>query len=963
MTPFLTLVAQDIYERFGNEMNKICVVFPNRRSILFFNKYLSQVVKKPVWAPKCVTITDFIQGFSNLIKADELMLVFDLYRVYCKVRKVSEPFDNFYHWGELMLSDFDEIDKYMVDAQSLFQNLSALKNINEYFSYLDEKQLEAIQQFWKNFGQSRNSEHHKAFADIWSSMYSIYENFKNTIINEKGFAYEGLIYRQVAESVIDNTFVIPDYKKICFVGFNALNKCEKTVFTHLKVNARALFYWDYSSDYIQQPFNEAGFFLRQNLAEFPSALDEKYFHNLEKPKSIELIAIPSNTGQAKVAGQIAEGLCRETSKLEKTAILLPDESLLMPVLHSISPNVSNINITMGYPVKDAPVIALIEAIGQLYTKAKTDNDNKNTRYFYKNIIEILSHPYIERDNAEELKKFKLDIVNRNIIYVEPSKLPHNELIDLVFHQPSNGKAFIEQLAKIIKIIGRKSNNDDSSTTEQPAGIESETLMIVYGAINRFADLMANYNLPFDIPLSYRLLLKILNGLTIPFEGEPLKGLQVMGFLESRAIDFENVIVLSINESILPKANLPVSFIPYNLRRGYNLPTLEHRDAIYAYYFYRILQRAKHVHLLYNTATDKMGGSEMSRYATQLLYNKDYKVIRKAQSFNIELPVIPKIVIDKTSEIIEILKKYNYGLDNGAYLSPSAMSSYIDCRLRFYFRYIENLREHETITEEIDAPLLGSILHRAMFIVYKSFLNTGLQKTDLSNILKNKEIIENAVYEAISNEYFKETAPQGKTLLQGRNFIIFKIINKYVRQIIEIDSQFAPLTIIELEKKIISPFIIDAHSGNLNISIGGYIDRIDQTLDGIRIIDYKTGNVETKFNQFEDLFNPAGSRKAKKEILQAFLYSVLYKAINKTDKKIIPSIYSLRKIFGERFDPLIYKEKQAINDIVEIEDTFKEHLKMALEEIFNPAIPFVQTSDLDKCKNCAYNIICHRENDK
>ncbi len=957
MVPFLKLVAQDLYSRYENDMQNICIVFPNRRSILYFNKYLSQIIQKPLWAPKCVTISAFIQEFSALKIADDLLLLFDLFKVYNQVRNITEPFDNFYYWGELMLSDFNDIDKYLVDAEVLFKNLSALNNINEQFSYLNEEQVEAIRQFWKNFELSRPSEQHKGFSDLWSVMFAIYKRFKDVLADKK-LVYEGMVYRDVADSILNGKFSNPDFKKIVFIGFNALSECEKTIFRNFRNNGMALFYWDYDDDYITQPNHEAGFFIKNNLKEFPSALEDNFFQNLKSPGLVDLIAVPSQTGQVKITGQLLDRIQITDNNYDNTAILLPDETLLMPMLHSIPEKITDVNITMGFPVKNSPIIELIVAISNLYGKTTSGKENRKTTFYYKHVLKVLSHPYIRSALPYEIDKFEYKVVNQNIINIEPADIPESELTRIIFQKPSDSLIFIDNLIKIIKIIGQHSFSNKPELYEQPEGIESESLITVYRATNRFAEIISKSDLDLDIPVCASLLLKILNGLLVPFEGEPLKGLQIMGFLESRALDFENVIILNVNEGNLPKTNLPLSFIPYNLRHGFNLPTLEFRDAMFAYYFYRVIQRANNIYLIYNTKADKTGGSEMSRYATQILYNKNFKVSQKVQVFNIVSSKLPEIRFEKTHEALSVLSKYLDNTENNNYLSPSALTGYIDCSLRFYFHYVACIKEFETPVEEIDAPMLGNILHRSMQILYLPYIEKQLQKNDLEFILKNNLAIEDAIRKAMEQEYFKSSIEKGKELT-GRNFIIYKIINKYVRKILETDYQAVPFTIVGLEHNISNFYEISLNEEKIKVKVGGNIDRIDKDKKGIRIIDYKTGKVEQKFTGLEELFSPQEGKKLKKEIFQALLYSMLYKNIFFPEIPVTPCLFTLRNIFGNSFDSGIYLGKSVISDITTVETEFKNNLKQLLSEIYNPEIPFEQTKDLKRCENCTYRIICHR----
>ncbi len=952
MEPFLKLVAIDIFERFGNQMNDVQVVFPNRRSILYFNKYLSQIVDKPTWAPHCITISNFIQNFSKLQKADDLLLLFDLYKIYCKIRNSTETFDSFYYWGELMLSDFDDIDKYLLDAQNLFQNLSALKNINEQFSYLDETQVEAIQQFWKNFAESKSSTHHEGFSDLWSSMFAIYKDFRD-ILTTQNIAYEGMIYRNLADLIHKGSLPEIEAKKIAFVGFNALNECEKVLFRHYRNSEKAIFYWDYDLEYIENKYHEAGFFIRKNLEEFPSVLNKDVFSNLNKPKNIETIAIPSNIGQAKIVHQLVSNISEIEANSDNTAILLTDENLLMPVLHSIPETILDINITMGFPVKNSPIIALIESIGLMHTQARNNN---GIRFYHKYFVNVCSHPYIIR-LAPKLKHYiDTEIISRNLIYIKPDELPDNPITKLVFHEFQNAIEFIQGLANIIKFLGQESQQSQEDESGQIENIENETLKVVFSATNRLADLLKQISLNIDIPLAFRILMKMIKNLKVAFEGEPLKGIQVMGFLESRSLDFKNIIIIGVNEGNLPKTNVPASFIPYNLRYGFGLPTLEFRDAMYAYYFYRIIERAENISLVYNSNADKIGASEVSRYVTQMKYNEKYIVKEKVQTFDIVPSSVTEITIPKTDAILEVLKKFLHNGESKSYLSPSALSSYVDCSLRFYFRYVASIKEFETTNEEIDAPMLGNILHAAMQILYQPYIGNLLDASLFTKILTDSESIDSAIKSAMAEKYFKQTKP---IELQGRNIIIFRILKKYVKQIISIDKQQAPFTIISLEENCSTAIEITANGKNYSVNTGGNIDRIDMKNDVIKIIDYKTGSVDTKFSSIDELFISPENQKAKKEIFQVILYSLLYQNKSTSPASVQPNLYNLRKIFEDNFDARIYFEKEPIQNINEIIKPFTENLQIILAEIFNTEWPFSQTEDISKCKNCTYNSICHR----
>jgi hypothetical protein len=956
MIPFLKIVAGDILNQFGSELEKICIVFPNRRSILYFNKHLTQILTRPSWAPTCLTISEFIQSFSRLRKADDLLLNFNLYKTYCSVLNSSESFDSFYHWGELLLSDFDDIDKYQVDAQALFQNLSALKNINELFSYLDENQIGAIQQFWKSFESPIQNSYQKGFNDLWIALFNVYSHFKETLIHE-GLAYEGMIYKDASESITENTIQKLEFKKVIFAGFNALTKCEKEIFSKFKHADKALFYWDYDIEYISNTEHEAGFFIRDNITKFPSALDDKYFNNLQTKGKFNTFAVPSKTGQAKVAGQLINQIQLSDKELEKTAILLADESMLINLLHSIPENVENINITMGFPLSDSPIVTLINAIGQMHLNTQKNGEPGKVKFYYKNVLEILSHKYIALTNTEAIKIFELKLLSENLIYIEVSDLPEDEIVKDIFFVPDDGNSLIKNMSVIINKLGTRLNSNNNNQLVDD--MEAEMLIIAYKNINRLNDLLASGKMKIELSLALQLIMKIMNNLSMPFEGEPLQGLQLMGFLESRALDFENIIMLDVNEGKLPKSTMAQSFIPYNLRKGFGLPTLEYRDAIYAYYFYRIIQRAEQVFLIYNTATEKISNSEVSRYVTQLMYDNKNKLSKKVQVFSIIPETSHDMIVNKDHEVQEILEKYVDGPDSKPFISPSALNCYIGCSLQFYFQYVARIKEYEYPKEGIDAAMLGEILHDAMNNIYRPFINRKIEKDELKSLLKREEYIGEIIKNSIFKELLKKNDQAGRIQLNGRNYIIYKILHKYILQIIDTDIRYMPIHFVALEHHVTSTFTIKRAGKDTKIRLGGYIDRIDQMTGNLRIVDYKTGNFEKKFKEIDELFIPLTGQKSKKELLQVFLYCLIYKKIINVSSKVTPCLYDIRNMFDDNFDAMITKGKDTITDISEVENEVHDQLIKLLEEIFNPNIPFTQTADSDHCRLCPYKEICHR----
>lgn len=943
MSAFLQLVANDLYKRYGEGISGLTLVFPNRRPILFFNKYMSEVVSKPVWAPECKTISNFIADFSKLKKADDISLLFDLYPIYTSITSSSETFDNFYYWGELLLSDFDDIDKYMINAADLFKNLAAYKNINEQFSYLSDEQVSAIKQFWNHFTISRESEHHKEFSGLWMLLSDIYIRYRQHLTSHN-VAYEGMLYREVAENIkkrISNELV----KTTVFIGFNALNECEKEIFRTFKQINKAIFYWDYEQEYIEKPIHEAGFFIRQNVKEFPPALS--FSPSSAKPE-IHLISFPSGIAQAKASGVMLKEPGNKTEEPEKTALLLTDENYLLPLLKSIPDEIDDINITMGYPLRNTQTLAFIKDYFGLHQKS-----NPEKGFYYKNLLKIFKHSFLS-NYKNIFERIEKTAISKNKIYFKSTDFADDNLLNDIASTPLTGTEVGNNLNLILTRFLNDILNKDNS--QSYILIEKEALSKVITSINLISPRFNESAFNISATVSMRMILKAITNLTIPFDGEPLKGIQIMGFLESRALDFEKVYILGTNEGNLPKTNLPLSYIPYNIRKGFGLPTIEYRDAMYAYYFYRVINRASQVYLLYSSGNNQDNNTEPSRFALQLQFNSAYKVVRKSQSFSVNSSKPSPIRIEKNEAILKKLYEYTKP-ESKKYFSPSALISYIECSLKYYFRYIAGIKEQDVPMEEIDPSLLGRILHKALYDIYIPYINSELKKADFELKFLNQKFIEENVLSAIQSEYLGNEKVDNASSLSGRNFIIYKILIRYVEQIIKIDSSLVPFTPLHLEYHISKPLFIE--NLNASINLGGNIDRVDKVKNSIRIIDYKTGAVDRKCYSIDELFSIPDKGKHRKEVFQALFYSNIYKDLNTSEAEITPSIYPLREIFNEIFDYQLYLNKSVINDISNVKDEYNQNLILLIESIFNKDLAFVQTEKKDTCKNCAYNSICRK----
>ena len=955
MKPFLKEIAEELFQLYGQRMDELCLVFPNRRAGLFFNKYLGGCLTQPVWSPSIHTIQDLMASISDLAYADDLELISELFKVYSQVRDREESFDDFYSWGEVMLADFDDLDKYLVKADDLFRNLADLKEMEDGFQYLTTEQMELIQRFWGHFTTEQQSEQKRQFIDIWNILNPVYEKLRENLLGN-GTGYEGMIYRNVADKIkAGETLRLPGSTMV-FIGFNALNPCEEVLFRSLSDTGKALFYWDFDNFYLENEMHEAGRFIRQNLDKYKNSGQRISHDNLLKPgKQIQVYSMPGDGGQAQLIHHIL-GQARQSEALgEETAIILADEELLIPVLHALPENLDAINVTMGFPVKAAPVFSLIEHLITLQRNLR-ESKNASIRFYYPDVLAVLQHQYIQICEPADVRSLVREIHEKNWIYISIEDMGMNELFTQVFRKLMNPEDIADYLLIILESITRSDDEDDNAV---PA-LELEFIYRVYTRIKRLKDVIGRLNLTFTLPTFLRLFHKILQRTSIPFSGEPLSGIQVMGVLETRVLDFERIIILSMNEGAFPRTSASVSFIPHNLRFGFNLPTIEHQDAIYAYYFYRLIHRARHISLVYNNKTEGLSTGEKSRYIHQLRYDPAFDVREFSAGFDIQSRHIPPIQVRKTGPVMDKLLDYTMFLENGRYFSPSALNSLIDCSLRFYFRYVVGLKEPDELKEEVDPALFGTLLHESIRKIYGS-VNNPIQQADLKLIVKDDKRIRKAINEAFGEVWYKEGDSAGEP--EGRNLVIREIIFTYLQKILERDQEYCPIQIYSLELPHYTGLAFKSSGRDHTVKIGGKIDRIDESGGFYRVLDYKTGKGEMTFESIEDLFD--GEQKNRnRAAFQTFLYAKVFKSQNGMEEvKTMPGVYLIRDIynrdFNYRFRMGPTKKQIPVPDYSTFDEEFTSHLQALLADLFDPEVPFQQTSEEETCRNCPYKGICNR----
>jgi CRISPR/Cas system-associated exonuclease Cas4 (RecB family) len=993
MKPFLKDIASYLYSSYNKDLKDICLVFPNQRAGLFLKKYLSELIPAPVWSPQIFTISDLMADMSDLSVADDLYLLFELYDIFCSEKKSKESFDNFYFWGEILLGDFDDIDKYLVNAEDLFRNINALKSIEKEFGYLSEEQIMFIKKFWQSFipaglenlAESGNykisGKHQTDFLSTWEILFRVYTRLKEKLLADK-LGYEGMVYRRVAEFIDHEKLPELSFNRICFIGFNALNECEKKLFRHLRKLGKAEFFWDYDDLYFTDRTHEAGRFIRKNIREFGISDYVIPSENLLSKKDIQVLSVPSESGQAR----ILPGILSDISDLShETAIILAEEKLLLPVLYSLPESISEFNVTMGYPVQETQLYNLIGHIIRLQENSR-ENEDGSCRFYSKDVLAILNHPSVYSGDEREIRMLVEMIIGQNLIFVNENLLNSHAVLRSFFTRIKDQSDVLHYILKILETIARRFQGQDDERDDnkdnlqdqenqirdrrnqipdqdrQSRALENEIIFQLFIRIKRLNEILHGRKVEFRINTLYRLIRKILTNTLIPFSGEPLSGLQIMGVLETRVLDFKNLVILSMNEGIFPKSPVRHSFIPNNLRYGFNLPTVEHHDAIYSYYFYRLIQRAEKVILVFNSKTEGMTGGEQSRFLHQLIFNKQFNVNEKVIAYNIQANPERAIAIKKNEKILEQLREYCKESAGNKYLSPRALNMYLDCSLQFYFNFVAGLKEPEELKEEIDPRLFGSLLHAAINRLYEPFKTEILSAELLKGMLTNNERITLSVNHAFKEVYHFEGEP-GNIKMEGSNIIIRDIIVKYLREIISRDMHYARIRMVDMEQIIKIRLPVNIEGVGSTVAVGGKVDRIDYIGDLTRIIDYKTGRVDQEIESIDTLFD-RNNKERNGEIFQVILYAMLvHSSMPGLVNPIIPGLYPIMDLNKDDFDYRIKigsaRQKEVLEDFRKINDEFTLKLTELVEEIFNTKVPFSQTTIVEKCRYCPYRRICHR----
>ena len=945
MQTFQQEIAQKLLIRHNNDLSGLVVLFPSLRARTFFNNAISDIVDRPVWQPSWTTIDELMERGSGLVRGEQIRLITELYKIYVK-HHPTETIDRFYFWGEMLISDFDMIDKYLVDASQLLRNIEDIKEIEADVSYLTPAQ-ERILSFWSSIGPETSlSEQKQHFLKVWRSLPKIYEEYRAQLI-KLGIGYPGLIYRTTAERLKRGEDIKLPNKRFIIAGFNALSKSEEILFDALeRSSCGAEFYWDYDSYYVDNSDYEAGLFMRSNIARHPASECISHDNFRTVSKHIRSTACVSNIVQLKHLSNIIDQLPEE--ELDKrTAIVLTDENLLIPLLHSLPERVKSVNVTMGYPLKATATYTFIERLIAL--QAHSHISGEATLFYHADVTGLLSHPYIVDICGDRTAEYAAQITTNHTIMVASDMFTSDEVLSTIFsHKTESWNSLHTYILGILQQILSTRSEDDIAAIEY--------LRIAIDEIRKTAISIENCDIELPINIFTSLLKHHLQSTTIPFDGEPIEGVQIMGILETRNIDFKNVIILSMTDANFPgdRTEQP-SFIPYGLRLAYSMPTPEDHEAMYAYYFYRLIQRAENIEMLYCSRADDKRTGERSRYISQLEYESPYTISKCSAGVDLGLQEIVPIVVEKGDYEMSILERYI--TPNSEYsLSPTALFRYIECPLKFYFATVAHLKTPDELNDTIDALTFGNILHDTMQDLYTPLLGIKNPNSEIAK-LRKREIVEAAVDKTLSKILYGNRERTDITF-SGDTLLVRDIIVKYIlRGILRHDAERSNYTIIGLEEPVAYKHPIP---NGKSVNLSGRADRIDRLSNGtLQIIDYKSGNKpHLEFGGIDNLFNGAPHERIS-NIFQTLLYSMmLYRDLG---SDVMPSLFYASKMLNEDYSPNIINcaNNEQIAQYSSIATEFEEALNNALCELFNPSIPFKQAEDADACTYCDFKKICRR----
>lgn len=1000
MQTYIQLVAQDLIHRFGKDMTKVAIVFPNKRASLFLNQALVKEAERlrreknsccsenngigggkgeagdtVMWSPTYITISELFRYHSSLHVADQILLICRLYDVFQRVTQYSkETLDQFYNWGALLLADFDDIDKNMADASKVFQLITDLHEMDN-IDYLDDEQKETLKSFFKTFSDNSPSVMREKFYRLWQKLFEIYTTFRNEL-RADGIAYEGMMYREVAEQE-DMDFPFDTY---CFIGFNMLQTVERKIFMRLKNmpprqkggGPRALFYWDYDTYYVGKKGHEAGHFISEYLSLFPDALDGREKENLIASKKGTSITYLSATTENLQARYVHDWLL-ENDRWKagaRTAIVMADERLLMTIIRSLPEEVEKVNITTGFPLSQATIYALLQHLMDMQIQGRIPGTGK---YLQRYVIRVLSHPYssIISEKSQELLR---EITEKKVFYPGMTALCRDEGLNLLFgdldsveyHNRRDVTVNIKLTLWMQQLIQRIARSETLLSA-----LDRESLFRTHQVLQRLLTLCAEDVLNVDITTFRRLIRQVIATTTVPYHGEPIEGIQIMGVLETRCLDFDHLLILSCNEGNMPKGINDSSFIPHNVRKAYGLTTVENKVGIYSYYFHRLLQRSKDVTLTYNSSTEGLNSGEMSRFMLQLMAESGVSVLQCHLRTQQTTEIHHAEGIQKQGKVEELLKKK---LDTQKAFSPTELATYLRCQKLYFYLYVAGLKiEEESNPEEIDGIAFGLVFHAAAEMLYSRITDSDgvLHAEAIDNVLKkNATLVERCVDEAFRKEVFniRDTEETYKPQYTGLQLINRRVIISLLGDLLRYDRKNAPITILGMEEgaRVYDNLEVCIKGVNYNLRLGGIIDRLDMIHNDkggmtIRVIDYKTGRGDImKMASLSDVFSHDKVEKHSNYFLQAMLYSIIVRnsqKYNSPGHSVMPAVLYVQNLRRSDYSPYLQIDKKEISDVGTYEDEYLWNMRILIEEIFNTDIPFVPNGTATDCKRCRFRNLC------
>ena len=971
MATFIEEVASRLYDKYGDDISSLTVVLPSKRARLFFAEALSNIAVRPIWEPTYTSIDDVMCKLSDLRKADRLRLVAELYKVYSRYHE--ESFDEFYHWGEVLLADFDMVDKYLVDASQLFSNISDLKELEADMSYLSAEQIELINRFWRTLTGEKSkvideSSAKGRFLKVWRSLGAIYEEYR-TRLRGLGIGYAGMIYREAAERLAQGAVELSTDERYIFVGFNALSKCEKSLLGYLQTNGCAEFYWDYDRYYAESKFQEAGMFIRENISLFPQKEPLSY-DNFCNISSVNILSTSSNVAQCQCVVDILEDIAEKSGGVidKRTAVVLTDENLLMPLLYALPEKFKvkredrggkevvkpAVNVTMGYPLRNTLAYSFVERLLELQKHARRDKSGEAT-FYHVDVDGLLTHPYVAEASTSQYSRLRAEIVEHRLFQVPTSMIAKTPLLQALFHKAEGWREQSEYLLNIIDAVSATTGEGEESA------FRSEFLSIAYDAIAKLQNIVEQCDIEISESIYRSLVRRHLQAERVPFTGEPLEGLQIMGILETRNLDFKNVILLSMTDNNFPGSRATdKSFLPYGLRYGFEIPTAEHHEGVYAYYFYRLVERAENLYMLYSSASDDKSTGEPSRYIRQIEYETDFKINYTNVGVEVSLSDSHNIEVAKSEEVFDKLLRFTR--DKG--LSPTAFSTYVKCPLKFYFNVVERLRPEDELEESIDNMTFGNIFHEAADLLYSQIKRDADPASRLAE-LRDRGVVAKCVDEAIAKVYFGNDDGVLRQELGGELIIIRNIVREYLgSNLLNYDIRNSEFMVADTEYDLKMTMPIEVRGEQFDVRLAGRADRIDSLNNGLmRVIDYKTGKPRLNYNGIDALFHGEPIvTKRESNIINTLLYAMMLS--RESGRDVRPELYyvgsMVREEYSSRFVETIDRKSRTLEAYSEVADEFEAEVASTLREMFDRTTPFKQCADDSACKYCDYQTICNRK---